>query len=136
MVPGGQPGGGAEGRQQVHSVWYVLGMVLVLLAEVVLMFSGPSSGSSQCAEDNGGCQQLCLATPQGRSCRCAHDHVPLNATHCQPEQRCPEGSRSCLDQLSCQPASKFCDGHVDCPDHSDENCESTREGVRRSEGLN
>lgn len=106
---------------------------MVLLVEVVLMFSGPSPGWSHCAGDNGGCQQICLATPQGRSCRCDHDYMTLNATHCQLKLRCPEGSRPCLDQLTCQPDSKFCDGHVDCADRSDENCESTH--VSESEGL-
>lgn len=126
MVPGGPPGGGTEGHQQVHSVWYVPSMVLALLTEVVLMICGLSPGWSRCAGDNGGCQQLCLATPQGRSCRCDHNYMMLNATHCQLKLRCPEGSRPCLDQLACQPASKFCDGQVDCADRSDENCESTQ----------
>lgn len=57
-------------------------------------------------------------------CKCDHDHVLVNDTHCSPEQSCPAGSRPCLDQLSCHPQEKFCNGHVDCHDHSDENCKS------------
>lgn len=101
-------------------------MVLALLAKVVLTLFGLSPGWSQCAGDNGGCQQFCLATPQGRSCRCDRDYMTLNATHCQLKLHCPEGSRPCLDQLTCQPASKFCDGREDCADRSDENCKSTQ----------
>ncbi|KAA8592929.1 hypothetical protein FQN60_018384, partial [Etheostoma spectabile] len=79
-------------------------------------------GSNKCTENNGDCQHLCLATPRGRTCKCAHDHILVNSTHCRPEQRCPSGSRPCLDQVQCQPVEKFCNGHVDCHDHSDENC--------------
>ncbi|XP_037339555.2 low-density lipoprotein receptor-related protein 2 isoform X1 [Pungitius pungitius] len=80
------------------------------------------TGSNHCSENNGNCHHLCLATPAGRTCRCAHDQILLNATHCGPAQHCSDGSRQCLDQLSCQPIEKFCNGHVDCRDHSDENC--------------
>lgn len=82
------------------------------------------AGSNLCSENNGDCQHLCLATPGSRTCKCDHDHVLVNVTHCGPEQSCLAGSRPCLDQLSCQPPEKFCNGHVDCYDHSDENCKS------------
>ncbi|TWW60722.1 putative vitellogenin receptor [Takifugu flavidus] len=80
------------------------------------------TGSNLCSENNGDCQHLCLATPGSRTCKCDHDHVLVNATHCGPEQSCLAGTKPCLDQLSCQPPEKFCNGHVDCYDHSDENC--------------
>nr|XP_057927615.1 very low-density lipoprotein receptor [Doryrhamphus excisus] len=106
-------------EQQQKKLWFEVG------TEVVNMkaFSKLSQiGSNQCKVNNGHCQHLCLATPEGRTCKCAHDYISVNATHCSPEQRCPAGSRSCLDQLSCQPVEKFCNGHIDCSDYSDENC--------------
>ncbi|KAJ0019807.1 hypothetical protein NQD34_007376 [Periophthalmus magnuspinnatus] len=108
-------------EQQQNKMWFEVGTKVVSLK----VFSRAShKGSNQCSVDNGGCSHLCLPTAEGRSCRCAHDHAPLNSTHCHPHQHCPTGSRLCLDQLSCQPIDKFCNGHVDCPDHSDENCRS------------
>uniref|UniRef100_A0A3Q1FSU1 Very low-density lipoprotein receptor-like n=1 Tax=Acanthochromis polyacanthus TaxID=80966 RepID=A0A3Q1FSU1_9TELE len=103
--------------QQPKKLWFEVGTQVVALKA----FSQSSQKSNQCTEDNGGCQHLCLATPIGRTCKCAHDHVLMNETHCGPEQHCPAGSRPCLDQASCQPVEKFCNGHVDCSDHSDEN---------------
>ncbi|XP_037632667.1 very low-density lipoprotein receptor isoform X1 [Sebastes umbrosus] len=111
-------------EQQQNTLWFEVGTEVVSLKAF-----GKSSqtGSNQCTENNGNCQHLCLATPGGQTCKCAHDHILVNATHCSPEQRCPDGSRPCLDQLSCQPVEKFCNGHVDCSDHSDENCVSLKQ---------
>ncbi|XP_023147773.1 very low-density lipoprotein receptor isoform X3 [Amphiprion ocellaris] len=110
--------------QQPKKLWFEVGTQVVALKA----FSQSSqTGSNQCTEDNGSCQHLCLATPTGRTCKCAHDHVLMNDTHCSPEQHCPAGSRPCLDQASCQPVEKFCNGHVDCSDHSDENCVSLKQ---------
>uniref|UniRef100_A0A3Q3N1G3 Low-density lipoprotein receptor related-protein 13 n=1 Tax=Mastacembelus armatus TaxID=205130 RepID=A0A3Q3N1G3_9TELE len=106
-------------EQHQNKLWFEVGTQVVSLKA----FSKSSqAGSNQCAENNGNCQHLCLPTPRGRTCNCGHDHILVNATHCSPEQRCPFGSRLCLDQLSCQLVEKFCNGHVDCSDHSDENC--------------
>ncbi|XP_055018140.1 low-density lipoprotein receptor-related protein 4 isoform X1 [Boleophthalmus pectinirostris] len=108
-----------QDEQQQNKMWFEVGTKVVSLK----VFSRAShKGSNQCSVDNGGCSQLCLPTAEGQSCRCTHDHAPLNSTHCLPRQHCPTGSRLCLDQLSCQPIDKFCNGHVDCPDRSDENC--------------
>ncbi|KAM9744181.1 low-density lipoprotein receptor-related protein 2 [Menidia menidia] len=105
-------------QQQQKKLWFEVGSKVISFKA----FSKSSqAGSNQCAE-NGGCQHLCLATPSGRTCMCAHDHVSVTETNCSPEQSCPAGSRPCLDQVSCQLVEKFCDGHVDCSDHSDENC--------------
>nr|QEL09659.1 low density lipoprotein receptor-related protein 13 [Seriola dumerili] len=106
-------------EQQQNKLWFEVGTEVVSLKA----FSKSSqTGSNQCTENNGNCQHLCLATPGGRTCKCGHDHVLVNATHCSPEQGCPAGTRPCLDQVSCQPVEKFCNGRVDCSDHSDENC--------------
>ncbi|KAM3611767.1 uncharacterized protein V6R79_023929 [Siganus canaliculatus] len=110
-------------EQKQNKMWFEVGTEVV----GIKAFSKSSqTGSNQCTENNGNCQHFCLATPRGRTCKCAHDHILANATHCRPEQRCPSGSRTCLDQLSCQPVEKFCNGHVDCNDHSDENCVSLK----------
>ncbi|XP_062398823.1 prolow-density lipoprotein receptor-related protein 1 [Sardina pilchardus] len=80
-------------------------------------------GTNQCANENGGCGHLCLPFPGGRTCRCAHDHLPSGEDgSCTPDLRCPAGSKSCLDGQTCVPLHQFCDGHPHCPDHSDENC--------------
>uniref|UniRef100_A0A8D3C0A7 EGF-like domain-containing protein n=1 Tax=Scophthalmus maximus TaxID=52904 RepID=A0A8D3C0A7_SCOMX len=106
-------------EQQQSKLWFEVGTQVVSMKA----FSKSSqSGSNQCTENNGNCQHFCLATSGGRTCRCSHDHILMNATHCSLDQGCPVGSRPCLDQLSCQPVEKFCNGHVDCSDHSDENC--------------
>ncbi|XP_070690670.1 very low-density lipoprotein receptor [Pempheris klunzingeri] len=105
--------------EQQTKLWFEVGTEVVSLKA----FSKSSqAGSNQCTENNGNCQHLCLATPRGRTCKCAHDHIPVHTTHCSLAQNCSSGSRPCLDQLSCQPVEKFCNGHVDCHDHSDENC--------------
>ncbi|XP_061527123.1 LOW QUALITY PROTEIN: very low-density lipoprotein receptor [Phycodurus eques] len=114
--------------QQQNKLWFEVGTEVVSMKAI-----GKSSetGSNQCKVKNGNCQHLCLATPSGRTCKCAHDHINVNATNCSPGQRCPAGSRLCLDELTCQ-SVKFCDGHVDCSDHSGENCVNliSRSGVK------
>ncbi|KAM7391483.1 hypothetical protein PAMP_022171 [Pampus punctatissimus] len=114
-------------EQQQNRLWFEVGTEVVSLKA----FSKSSqTGSNQCAENNGNCQHLCLAIPAGRTCKCAHDNILMNGTHCAPEQHCPAGSKPCLDDLSCQPVEKFCNGHVDCSDHSDENCVKLWSGVK------
>ncbi|XP_059193208.1 very low-density lipoprotein receptor [Centropristis striata] len=113
----------SDGHQQ-DKLWFEVGTEVVSLKAFT---RSSQTGSNQCKENNGNCEHLCLATPGGRTCMCAHDHILVDSTHCSPEQRCPSGSRSCLDQLSCQPSEKFCNGHVDCDDHSDENCVSMKQ---------
>uniref|UniRef100_A0AAX7TZQ1 EGF-like domain-containing protein n=1 Tax=Astatotilapia calliptera TaxID=8154 RepID=A0AAX7TZQ1_ASTCA len=108
--------------QQDKKLWFEVGTQVVGLKA----FSKRSQmGSNPCTENNGNCEHLCLATPTSRTCKCSYDHILLNATQCSPEQHCPAGSRPCLDHLSCLPVEKFCDGHADCTDHSDENCLNT-----------
>ncbi|XP_058492296.1 very low-density lipoprotein receptor isoform X1 [Solea solea] len=105
-------------EQQQNKMWFEVGTQVVSLKA---FGKSSQSGANKCTH-NGNCQHLCLATPAGRTCKCGHDHVLVNATHCKLDQGCPVGRRPCLDQLSCQPIEKFCDGRVDCSDHSDENC--------------
>ncbi|XP_068617008.1 very low-density lipoprotein receptor [Brachionichthys hirsutus] len=105
--------------EQQSKLWFEVGTTVV---GIKAFSRSRQTDSNACIENNGNCQHLCLAAPGGRTCKCAHDHLPVNDTHCSLAQRCPGGSRPCLDLLSCQPVEKFCNGHPDCDDHSDENC--------------
>ncbi|XP_023814493.1 low-density lipoprotein receptor-related protein 1B [Oryzias latipes] len=109
--------------QQEKKLWFEVDAQVVGLK---LYSKSSQIGSNKCVQ-NGNCEHLCLATPAGQTCACAHDFL-VKDNRCSPEQRCPAGSRLCMDQISCQPVEKFCDGHVDCPDHSDENCVGAKPG--------
>ncbi|XP_061586431.1 very low-density lipoprotein receptor [Cololabis saira] len=112
---------------QNQRLWFEVGTQVLNMKS----FSKSSqAGSNSCTENNGNCQHLCLPTPAGRTCTCAHDHILVKGTNCSPQQSCPAGSRPCLDQSSCQPTEKFCDGLVDCSDHSDENCVGLKQWSR------
>ncbi|TNN77575.1 Low-density lipoprotein receptor-related protein 2 [Liparis tanakae] len=113
-----------DGKQQ-NKLWFEVATEVISLKA----FSKSSqTGSNECTKNNGNCPHLCLATPGGRTCKCAHDQISVNATHCGPAQHCPDGGRQCLDQRSCQPVDKFCNGQVDCNDNSDENCVGLKKG--------
>ncbi|XP_013877868.1 very low-density lipoprotein receptor isoform X2 [Austrofundulus limnaeus] len=103
-------------REQQQKMWFEVDAQVVSLKS----FKSSHSGSNHCAKNNGNCQHLCLATPAGRTCECAHDYT-VKGTKCILQESCSPDSRPCLDQ-TCLPVAKFCDGHADCADHSDENC--------------
>ncbi|XP_012735945.3 very low-density lipoprotein receptor [Fundulus heteroclitus] len=109
-------------EDQQPKLWFEVATKVVGLKA----FKGTQSGSNQCTRNNGNCQHLCLATPTGRTCKCAHD-FRAEDTNCSPDQSCTAGTRQCLDQ-TCLPVEKFCDGHADCSDHSDENCAGAKQG--------
>ncbi|XP_047237017.1 very low-density lipoprotein receptor isoform X1 [Girardinichthys multiradiatus] len=110
-------------ENQQQKLWFEVG---TKVAGLKAFSKSTQSGSNQCAENNGNCQHLCLATPTGRTCKCAHDFITKD-TNCSPNQSCSPDRRLCLDQ-TCLPAEKFCDGYADCSDHSDENCAGVRNG--------
>ncbi|KAL7847835.1 hypothetical protein AOLI_G00225530 [Acnodon oligacanthus] len=77
-------------------------------------------GSNLCAENNGGCSQLCLAYPGGRTCHCTQGYLVVNTSHCVSSPECPAGSKPCRNGQECLSSIKFCDRVPDCHDGSDE----------------
>uniref|UniRef100_A0A3P8RU71 Si:dkey-88l16.3 n=1 Tax=Amphiprion percula TaxID=161767 RepID=A0A3P8RU71_AMPPE len=88
--------------------------------EVRAFSNNSQTGNNSCSNNNGGCIQLCLPYPGGRTCTCGWGFYSINGTSCAPVPSCPAGEASCFDSSKCISSSKFCDGHVDCPDQSDE----------------
>ncbi|XP_018613772.2 low-density lipoprotein receptor-related protein 2 [Scleropages formosus] len=102
---------------------------LVVESDVVAMKAYSEDlqkGTNECSVENGGCGHLCLPFPGGRTCRCAWGHLSINETDCVPVHQCPPNAKLCGDGNTCLPVAKFCDGHPDCPDGSDENCVEDR----------
>ncbi|XP_066507849.1 prolow-density lipoprotein receptor-related protein 1 [Hoplias malabaricus] len=77
-------------------------------------------GSNLCAENNGGCTQLCLAYPGGRTCHCTKGYLVVNKTQCLSSSECPTGAKLCRNGRECLANTKFCDRFPDCHDGSDE----------------
>ncbi|GFU07691.1 low-density lipoprotein receptor-related protein 2, partial [Nephila pilipes] len=87
-----------------------------------------SLGETTCANNNGGCSHLCLASPSGRSCSCdggmelSKDRMTCKEKECTSEEfRCLGSSKKCV------PKELVCDGIKDCEDGSDEKCEKEPE---------
>ncbi|XP_048874547.1 low-density lipoprotein receptor-related protein 2 isoform X29 [Brienomyrus brachyistius] len=98
---------------QLKRMWFEVEIDVIALK----VYSRSSQkGNNYCTFENGGCRQLCLPFPRGRTCRCTQDR----AVDCEPGPRCPSGTQPCRDGYKCLPRVKFCDGIQDCLDHSDE----------------
>ncbi|KAG7242405.1 hypothetical protein INR49_023270, partial [Caranx melampygus] len=102
---------------QPNQLWFETKTSMV---EVRAYSNSSQAGTNSCSNNNGECDHLCLPYPGGRTCECGRGFYSVSATSCAPLPDCPAGEQSCYDASKCVSSSKFCDGHVDCEDQSDE----------------
>uniref|UniRef100_A0A8B9HM26 EGF-like domain-containing protein n=1 Tax=Astyanax mexicanus TaxID=7994 RepID=A0A8B9HM26_ASTMX len=117
--------------QQGETLWFDVKAEVV---DVKAFSKQSQRGVNSCSGGNGGCAQLCLAAPGGRSCVCGRGFLSAGETDCVPDPHCPPGTRPCVTGGDCVPQKRFCDGQPDCADQSDEICEDFS-GVKRSEEV-
>uniref|UniRef100_A0A3B1J3I2 Prolow-density lipoprotein receptor-related protein 1-like n=1 Tax=Astyanax mexicanus TaxID=7994 RepID=A0A3B1J3I2_ASTMX len=113
--------------QQGETLWFDVKAEVV---DVKAFSKQSQRGVNSCSGGNGGCAQLCLAAPGGRSCVCGRGFLSAGETDCVPDPHCPPGTRPCVTGGDCVPQKRFCDGQPDCADQSDEICEDFS-GVKR-----
>ncbi|KAJ7335677.1 hypothetical protein JRQ81_013618 [Phrynocephalus forsythii] len=103
-----------------ESWWFQVSQQLV---DVKIYSKLSQQGIHACSAKNGGCSHICLPTPHGRRCRCGAGYNLQHGTECVRALRCSEPLQACKDHSKCIAKGRVCDGHMDCPDGSDEaNC--------------
>ncbi|XP_036454149.1 LOW QUALITY PROTEIN: low-density lipoprotein receptor-related protein 2 [Colossoma macropomum] len=105
--------------QQRATLWFEVKAEVV---DVKAFSKAGQTGSNSCSISNGGCAQLCLPYPGGRTCLCGSAFLSANETGCVPDPRCPSGTQPCVSGEECVSQERFCDGRPDCADRSDEIC--------------
>ncbi|ETE65023.1 Low-density lipoprotein receptor-related protein 4, partial [Ophiophagus hannah] len=58
-------------------------------------------GRNGCSEKHGGCSQICLPNPQGRSCWCTTGYILERDTVCIKAMKCSEPFQACSDNSKC-----------------------------------
>lgn len=82
-------------------------------------------GENACAENNGGCEHICLSIGETPTCLCsAGFELGSDSKTCARIVHCP--GFTCVSDRRCIHQRKHCDEKADCADNSDEvNCNTT-----------
>ncbi|XP_048001348.1 prolow-density lipoprotein receptor-related protein 1 [Leguminivora glycinivorella] len=121
---------GADGQPSPNTNGTILRHLPPPLYDIRRIAAADRLGRNTCTEKNGGCSELCLATPTGHTCACATGRAPIAERPAQcgsgaaPAPACEQGKfhcgrGRCIDELY------VCDGDADCPDGSDEDSSPT-----------
>ncbi|XP_027024016.2 prolow-density lipoprotein receptor-related protein 1 isoform X1 [Tachysurus fulvidraco] len=119
----------SEDHKRIVRMWF---KVKAEVLDVKAFSKSSQDGTNFCSTGNGGCSQLCLPFPGGRTCRCGRGFITNTEMSCVTDPRCPSGTKPCLHGDQCIPLEQFCDGNPDCADDSDEICVQAKsaEGIK------